>query len=775
MKFWKKSEGRIQKIIVMLMVLILTTSLLNNLQHVSAEEEIVTAPINSVMAVDAGYLNTTKTAELVNAADRTYEIDITAAAIGSEAQVTEAKNDIVLVLDRSGSMAFPYNPTIATDWITNKEYFLSSDGGSSYILVRLLSHNGYYGYYYNNRWNYIYSGDVLYQKTSTRMEVLKDSVKTFMAELETQAPDTRICVTSFSGNGYYWYDYWKNEHWVRGTDNASNDSDGFKLVSDSQQYLDLITAVDGLEPKGETRIDDGMKMAYNLLNTNSIINNGRKKSVIAFTDGVPTGWDDGNSYSETVANRALDEASDIEDLGATVYSIGLLDGLSYIEKGQARTFLTNLASFKSNLVDKHFYEMSQGYDILDAFQDISQEILNKIEGATVRDYIDSRFELTSDSVVALMADGATIGVDSISGLQYVQWMGETIPNEENGNWSKSFQIKAKDDFVGGNAVPTNGEASGIYLPAEGGGEELIETLPRPTVNIAVTEKSFELDDVVFYGDKLQLSEMAAKVKEVLETNPGGDAKIQASVNELIVDSEVDYMYSGTTDILGKLKILVDTEDSEFDSLLNPEGKTYTVKVIFIPLPIIERDIPNDYVLPGVNSGAILSGDQTVDVATYAIEVIKGEMTIKKTIDNQYTNKEQPKSNQSFVYKIERFSDEALTNREAEFYEVISFSANDSVTIKEAKIKGLQKGYYKVTQEDSWSWKYDNVAINDSDSFWGDTEDGVVFIGNKTEVNGTHFFGQEGESNPYKADVGFTGEIKNGFKTWMSDVASAIFK
>ena len=33
---------------------------------------------------------------------------------------------------------------------------------------------------------------------------------------------------------------------------------------------------------------------------------------------------------------------------------------------------------------------------------------------------------------------------------------------DNQPWSASFQVKAKDDFIGGNMVPTNGAASGIY-------------------------------------------------------------------------------------------------------------------------------------------------------------------------------------------------------------------------------------------------------------------------------------------------------------------------
>jgi hypothetical protein len=116
--------------------------------------------------------------------------------------------------------------------------------------------------------------------------------------------------------------------------------------------------------------------------------------------------------------------------------------------------------------------------------------------------------------------------------------------------------------------------------------------------------------------------------------------------------------------------------------------------------------------------------------------------------------------------------------------VISFSSNnpDDTTEKIAVIKGLQKGYYKVRQENSWSWKYDNIEVSDTytDSFFGNQTgsgtDGILFLGDRIEDSGTeYFFGEEGNTTPYGSGVTYTGRRTIVFQTLMSDTGSSIFE
>ena len=51
-------------------------------------------------------------------------------------------------------------------------------------------------------------------------------------------------------------------------------------------------------------------------------------------------------------------------------------------------------------------------------------------------------------------------------------------NRNDKGWNASFRIQAKDDFIGGNMIPTNGADSGIYL--NGGG---IKEFEQPSVNV----------------------------------------------------------------------------------------------------------------------------------------------------------------------------------------------------------------------------------------------------------------------------------------------------
>ena len=129
------------------------------------------------------------------------------------------------------------------------------------------------------------------------------------------------------------------------------------------------------------------------------------------------------------------------------------------------------------------------------------------------DVIDARFKLTDDGLKDL-ATNRRLGTGSIKtnndGLKEIIWTDSTgsevgkvtiveqadgttkitwteqaarignaaTENENDKGWNASFRIQAKDDFIGGNMIPTNGAASSIYL--DGGG---IKKFEQPSVNV----------------------------------------------------------------------------------------------------------------------------------------------------------------------------------------------------------------------------------------------------------------------------------------------------
>lgn len=87
-------------------------------------------------------------------------------------------------------------------------------------------------------------------------------------------------------------------------------------------YDTYVNSVSGLpnSPSGATNTNAGMETANNMLPAQV---SGRKSVVVLFTDGVPT---TSSSFSDSVANGAINQAYQMKQKGATVYTIGIFDG-----------------------------------------------------------------------------------------------------------------------------------------------------------------------------------------------------------------------------------------------------------------------------------------------------------------------------------------------------------------------------------------------------------------------------------------------------------------
>lgn len=801
----KRLNQNKNKCIAVALSVIMGTTLLAGAVPVIAGLETASGQTNTLI------VETAKTAVCTDPSTRTYNLQLSAWAEGSEQVEIPTKNDIVLVLDRSGSMDKEYSRkitreqySIAANPVTGGLYYVK-DGNEVYNQIVLQSNidsyvwsyrnilgttvnpkggtviykNKYnfsnkinyselapgttyyvcpsifwyelnstpvYSYYYiNDSGNQIaLTADQIYTKTdvtetdtTTRILALKEAAATFVDSMKTVAPDTRIDVVSFSS-----YDY--------GAKEVTNDTNGFKRISVSEEYNSIKNAINGLNALGATKVDSGMNMAYNLLNTSDMKSNGRSKTVIVFSDGIPTA---NSSYEPPVANAAITSADNIKNLGAKVYSIGLLNGLSKrgnpSEYSLAKDFLPRLASVKEDGTGAYFYEADENFDLTSAFKAILSDINKDLKGVVVKDYIDPRFELTQECKDSLSGiAGASYGIDA-SGVEYVEWENVTIPNsKEPPAWTGDISIRAKDDFVGGNAVPTNTTNSGIYV-----NDSLYKAFPVPTVNVAVAENNLELSDTLFYGDTISSVDIKDKMFRHALSN---DTRLNTSVNELLLTRTVDYVYPGTEDVLGTLSLEL-SDNSDFNSLEKPQGTgdtPYLLKVIYTPYSAAER---SEGTTPTLGTGEVTTSEITV--VSYEVNVVKGELTIIRTIDQQCTNSEEPFSNQSFVYEIERYGDVSCSgDPQAVFYTVLSFSANNTVTTASSTIKGLQKGYYKVSEESSWSYKYDANIVN------------AVFIG---EQLGNGFFGQEGETGNLQAATVFNGLKKSIL--WLSDEASMVIR
>ena len=211
----------------------------------------------------SGMIFTKKLVSDVPDKDGNYTIQMTAQATGKEVETTKpVPMDIVLVLDQSGSMADDFN------------------GNST-----------------NNN-------------EARRQYAMKAAVNSFIGEVaDKYSPnaDHRMAIVTFGTNARILAGW------------TSVDEDGEAALTGE---------ISGLtdSPSGATNVGAGMQMAKNLMDSDAYTGGGntdRQKTVIVFTDGVPTTSSD---FDTTVANIAILAAKVMKGSGVTIYTVGIFTG-----------------------------------------------------------------------------------------------------------------------------------------------------------------------------------------------------------------------------------------------------------------------------------------------------------------------------------------------------------------------------------------------------------------------------------------------------------------
>ena len=155
----------------------------------------------------------------------------------------------------------------------------------------------------------------------TRQSAMKAAVNSFIDEVaKKHGPnaDHRMAIVTFGTNAY------PLEGWT------AVDSDGATKLTGKISSLPE-------DPSGATNVGAGMELAQNLMGSAPTDEN-RQKTVIVFTDGVPTTASD---FSTTVANTAIDAAKGMKAAGVTVYTVGIFNGADPDEMYGASGFDTN--------------------------------------------------------------------------------------------------------------------------------------------------------------------------------------------------------------------------------------------------------------------------------------------------------------------------------------------------------------------------------------------------------------------------------------------------
>ena len=650
-----------------------------------------------------------KTVKVDNWDERTYNINITASSKTTSSSVvtTGGVADVVMALDVSGSMKYTqtagktetnysgvgkYNK-IRNSLKPNKIYYYG------YNARPMINIDNTWMYYYSNSWWDIEDSDTTYiYEWPSRITALKEVVNQFIRNTATSSSESNIGLAPFN----------------TAVTNATN-----TLLNVDTNKNELIKNVSRLSVTGGTSPHTALNEALKLLN-----NAKNPKYVILFTDGEPTG--NGSVWDDDYQDYAEKAAKELKDKGIKVFTVGF----ALSEKGQKflagdKKDSTNYPGIAS---EGCAFNATNAEELAKIFEKIQNTVTepSAIQNATITDVIDPRFVLLDEKGNAITADqlkdGKTVQVNSNGGTVYldakgnqcIKWEGQTIPNEkENEPWSKSIKVKAKDDYIGGNNVPTNVAPDSKI--STGYGDAI---LPQPTVNVKADLTVNNLKKVIFLGD----------------STPTAD--LPDSMLSSILQKSKNYVYNETTKELEPVRVTRDdltcswAKDETFgnDKLTDLESMAgdhptedptrYYLKVTYnAGEPTLGSTANTDRNIAGGKTHIVTAINSDTknypkkEYGVYTIHIIKGQIQITKKLE------EAAKKEGTFTFNIYKGSaDESnlvttvtatvkAGNTDAKF----TMGNNES---EKAIVAGLARGEY-IVQEVSQSGYQLLDASNDS--------------------------------------------------------------
>lgn len=273
------------------------------------------------------------------------------------------------------------------------------------------------------------------------------------------------------------------------------------------------------------------------------------------------------NYSLTIGEKGLGVAYHNGDDSRKISYEGVFPWLQYsytastIEITQEYRFEGNSCNVDPTVVygqqNGFFAGTEKAEDLEKIFENLSQSVggsaIELDENAVLKDVVTPYFDIVGDvsaysvdesgekqETFTPAVDGDTITVSGFDYKAHYIGTGSTDPQK----LVVTFTIERKDEFLGGNAVPTNGDASGVYSNEDDASDpsKVVENFPRPSVNVPI-HYSFNVTDKTIYLSQSQKIDFAAG--GVFHDNGraakslGGDAKANDYVNitYTVTDSE----------------------------------------------------------------------------------------------------------------------------------------------------------------------------------------------------------------------------------------------
>lgn len=456
------------------------------------------------------YLNSSlevnKTAKVTDWDARKYEITLSASSYAQK-EIPADPVDVVLVFDTSGSMKFRSslqkykNCTVSQLSGSGPYYYVTEDSSAT---VYRIQKNGKKWYYQDDSYsglgteitsnsNVIKKGGN-YQFYTTnddhdRLYYLKQAATTFTTDLAAKSPNSKVSLVTFNAKV----------------------TQQFGLKNVGKNLSSINNTINNLTTDGGTRQDLGLEKAIEIAQGSN-----RNKYVILLTDGCPNAKNNNDVNNYTAMIKKANDLKAMDNTTLMTVGVGLNSDNAYLLKAKEK--LKEISSENGN--NKYAYTVEANY-LSEVFNSILGSITSdaSITGATVKDYIDSRFIILDDSGEAITKDypeiqngitlsnGGTVYYDG--DRQYIVWEEQSIgPKNKTNNtpgWKRTITVKAQEDYIGGNDVTTNGADSGITV-----GDNPPVYFPQPKVNVKAELPITNKKITIYKGDPIPSDEEILK-------------------------------------------------------------------------------------------------------------------------------------------------------------------------------------------------------------------------------------------------------------------------
>lgn len=630
-----------------------------------------------------------KTATVKDWDQRTYDINITAASTSTSSTVIERDSvaDIMMVFDMSGSMNDDGKKKevgrfdrVKDSLDTTKVYYYNtkektpsvSGSNHTYYSNPMIYIEGKWQYYNGSVWktpsksDYHYASYGYVYTWNSRITALKEAAIAFIKDTAAKSKNSKIGITTFDGYGSQW-----------DNDTRGNVIQPITTVGNSQ--LEMIKAV------GKITADGGTSYKSDTKATETSISTLKDKATI-FTVALSSGG--------------------LEVPGSEKNNIEWMKGLATDEQ--------------------HAFNVSDASGLGSIFKTIQDTITHNIEikNATITDVIDPRFVIINDNNNTIitnedLAEPITLkngGVVSLNenGYQVVTWNEQTIPNKAEGKqWSNTITVRAKDEYIGGNNVPTNVAPDSKITTGYGNA-----ILPQPKVNVKSDLVVNNNETTIFYGDTVPTTKDVINAlfntsePQGYVTQLDGTKKLvtytKGADGETINSDEFELKWyedeKCTKEILEEKMAQVKPE---------PESKTYYLKVTYKNEGLEGISGKGDGTLTAHNSQD--EDDKKREYGVYTIHIIAGQIQITKELES--TAKEAV----TFNFDVKRGKDKIATatarieagQAEATITFALEKNADAQINTDMPALTKLARGEYTVSEVSNSSYTLKSATVGEA--------------------------------------------------------------